>query len=53
MPIEIVPEVMSMTRQFEANECPTKGSFWIDRDPLNFFITRAARPIPYGHPAHP
>ena len=32
VPIEIVPEVMPMTRQFEANECPTEGSFWIDRD---------------------
>ena len=32
VPIEIVPEVMAMTRQFEANDLPTVGSFWIDPD---------------------
>ena len=32
VPIEIVPEVMAMTRQFEGNAPPAEGSYWIDPD---------------------
>lgn len=32
VPIEVVPEAMPMTRQFEASGGPAEGSFWIDPD---------------------
>jgi len=32
LPIEIVPEVIPMTRQFDTSDPPAEGSFWIDPD---------------------